>query len=91
MTHDDVIRMARASGLFVGTNMAGVGLVGHSYQPGSVLTHLTVEDMQRFAALVAQAEREACAKLVWQTEESGDEYVSLRETIADAIRARGEK
>jgi hypothetical protein len=37
-----------------------------------------------------KSEREACAKLVFQTQESDDEYVSLRETIAVAIRARGE-
>lgn len=53
------------------------------------------ERLKRFfllaAAAGAAAEREACAKLVFQTQESDDEYVSLRETIALAIRARGEK
>ena len=57
---------------------------------GEVMSDLHAPALERFAALVAQAEREACAKLVWQTEESGDEYVSLRETVAAAIRARGE-
>ena len=37
------------------------------------------------------AEREACERLVWDTPEPDDEYVSHREAIAAAIRARGEK
>jgi len=36
-------------------------------------------------------EREACERLVWDTPEPDDEYVSHREAIAKAIRARGEK
>ena len=35
------------------------------------------------------AEREACERLVWDTPEPDDEYVSHREAIAAAIRARG--
>lgn len=36
------------------------------------------------------AEREACVKLVWDTPtQADDEYVSHKETIAKAIRARG--
>ena len=34
------------------------------------------------------AEREACERLVWDTPEPDDEYVSHREAIAAAIRAR---
>jgi hypothetical protein len=44
------------------------------------------EPLQRFAALVAAAEREACAK-VCETEGSVDD---LPEHYADAIRSRGE-
>ena len=62
MTREDVIRMAREAGLFVGTNMAGVGLVGASWEPGKVLTHLTIDDMQRFAGVVAVVERNACVE-----------------------------
>jgi len=47
------------------------------------------EELERFAALVAAAEREACAKVVWTTPEPDDEYIPLRRAIADAIRARG--
>jgi hypothetical protein len=46
--------------------------------------------LERFAALVAAHEREACERLVWDTPEPDDEYVSHREAIAKAIRARGE-
>lgn len=46
---------------------------------------------EAFAALVAAHERDACEKLVWNTFEPDDEYVSHREAIAKAIRARGEK
>lgn len=47
-----------------------------------------IEHMERFAALVAAAEREACAKFV------EDEYVRQfeepwRQNLAKAIRARG--
>lgn len=50
----------------------------------------TEAHFQRFAALVAAHEREACEKLVWNTPELDDEYVSHREAIAAAIRARGD-
>ena len=51
-------------------------------QPEIVFTHL-----ERFAALVAAAEREACAKLVEdEFDYCGDEII-----VADAIRARGQK
>jgi hypothetical protein len=39
------------------------------------------KDIERFAALVAAAEREACARMVEPVDES----------LADEIRARGEK
>ena len=49
-----------------------------------------VEMLERFAALVAAAEREACAEIV---EGSGykSNGISAYEHIAAAIRARGEK
>lgn len=85
MTRDDIIELAREAGYFL-------------YDLTETHGTKTVEtddadqwaQLERFAKLVAAAEREACAKLVFQTQESDDEYVSLRETIALAIRARGE-
>jgi hypothetical protein len=44
------------------------------------------ETLERFAALVAAAEREACASICFQEGPSID-----GELIAEAIRARGEK
>ena len=55
---------------------------------------LTPEELERFAALVAKHEREACARLceeLLSVVSAGDEH---RDGVADciaAIRARGEK
>ena len=51
MNRDDVIRMAREAGMRVGTNLSGVVLVGSPAEIG--LAHLTIEELERFAALVA--------------------------------------
>ena len=56
-------------------------------QAGSMIEAVQEKDLQwleRFAALVASAEREACAKVCEDSVEySGD-------TLAEAIRARGQ-
>jgi hypothetical protein len=65
MTRDDIIRLARESGII---------------QPEIVFTHL-----ERFAALVAAAEREACAKLC---EDAGEPD---GRDLADKIRERGQE
>ncbi len=77
MTHEDIIRMAEEAGI---GNAFSLEKNQYVYRFG----HGSVE---RFAALVAAAEREACAKMCedWPTDE---EYVW---TIGVAIRARGEK
>ena len=53
MTKDEIIRMAREAGLYVGTNLSGVVLVGHAKHNG-LLIHMDVDDIERFAALVAK-------------------------------------
>lgn len=56
----------------------------------------TVDELERFAALVAAAEREACAEVAEQIEREvfnavGDPRVSeFKPKIAAAIRARGQ-
>jgi hypothetical protein len=45
--------------------------------------------LERFATLVAAAEREACALIAITTPDPDDEYISVRSAIAAAIRARG--
>jgi hypothetical protein len=84
MDREDVIRMAREAG-FRDTTTPVVAL-GVSW-----------EQVQRFAALVAAAEREACAELVVRGTDEPVQTKTLeilrkeRERIATAIRARGEK
>jgi ketopantoate hydroxymethyltransferase len=76
MTRDDIIRIARE---------AGVPVRGHYDEQG-----LTPQELERFAALVAEAEREACAA-VCDARYMGDnnrEDMEARRCAA-AIRARG--
>jgi hypothetical protein len=68
MTQDEIIEMARQSGL-IGKPTYADGLVA-------------------FAKLIAQHEREACAKVCEQTND-GTPY-NLAEACAEAIRARGQ-
>ena len=70
MKREDIIRMAREAGL-------GLFIQYEKSRP--------LEALERFAALVAAAEREACAKVC--EDDCGNGALNL----ADAIRARGEK
>ena len=90
MDHEQIIRMAREAGLRVGTNLSGVVLVGSPAEIG--LAHLTIEELERFAALVAKHEREACAKACDEREEIFQRYYTkgLPALCAAAIRARGQ-
>ena len=54
MTRDDIIRMAREAGMLIPSFRIGGGLA---------LGTCAVPDFERFAGLVAQAEREACAAI----------------------------
>jgi hypothetical protein len=90
MNRDDIIRMAREAGLRVGTNLSGVVLVGSPAEIG--LAHLTIEELERFAALVAAAERKACAKVcdaVQKKNEDDGAWMWEARNCAAAIRARG--
>lgn len=96
MNQEDIICIAREAGLKVGTNISGVVLVGSPSEIG--LAHLTIEEIERFAALialrVAAAEREACAKVCDERRirflESGrPAYEKEAGDCAAAIRARG--
>lgn len=91
MTEDDIIRMAREAG-FYGSEILG----DHEYDVVGL-----VSDLERFANLVAAAEREECAKVC---ADIGKEYnneinkklglgYELQEVAFDcesAIRARGQ-
>jgi hypothetical protein len=86
MTQDDIIDMAQEAG-FV------------EYELDDGTTNAFDIRYQRFANLVAAAEREACARLVEPNAEhrsdslgylGGAEGIDLLDGVAAAIRARGE-
>ena len=77
MNREDIIRMARE---------AGCKPFRSPEHWDDVQVFATPDVLERFAALVAAAEREACASICFQEGPSID-----GELIAEAIRARGEK
>jgi len=75
MDREDIIRMARGAGF--------------ASPDGSFITwDASDEQLERFAALVAAAEREACAKVCDGMDHNG---VMIAADCAAAIRARGNK
>lgn len=70
MTRDDIIHMAREAARSDNSRLLGCGL----------------DDLARFAAVVAAAEREACAKLC----EEWGAWNNVAADCAAAIRARGQ-
>lgn len=82
MTRDEIISMARASGLVIVPNANPISMQG------------LVSELEHFAALVAAAEREACATACQAVIDGGqyDEYQQYAAAACrDEIRARGEK
>ena len=81
MNREDIIRMAREAGLHIATDVNWMPIIGLEYA-------------EKFAALVASAEREACAKVCEAMEEKaeGTECCKWPTPIdcAHAIRARGQ-
>lgn len=79
MTLDDIISMAREADLLVTTPIPDDSVF--------------VADLARFAALVAAAEREACARLCDRVgyDHEVEQGAVLAFDLAIAIRARGEK
>jgi len=69
MNRDDIIRMAQEAGF------EQRPVVGWGFEYGRL-----GQSLERFAALIAAAEREACAELC---DSHGDDY------LGDLIRARG--
>jgi len=82
MTRDDTIKLAMKAGL-----LDKVDCSDDYFIPGDAF----VEEIEAFAELVAEAEREACAKLC---EEMARRHDDIRraalEVVAEWIRARGE-
>ena len=80
MNREDIIRIAREAGLHIATDVNWMPIIGFEYA-------------ERFAALVASAEREACAdtvdKVATERNASKEQRLALH-VAADAIRARGQ-
>ena len=76
MTQDEIIEMADKARFFVKDKEA--------YSPSNQEDHELTPYLKAFAALVASAEREACAKVC----EDSVEYAG--DTLAEAIRVRGQ-
>jgi hypothetical protein len=76
MDRDDIIKLAHKAGLYLATDVHWMPIIGLEYA-------------EKFAALVAAAEREACAKVceelnAWNEDDPGS-------SAAAAIRARGKE
>ena len=90
MTRDDIIRMAQEAGIKIEIDWAG--------RPSTIVikdgaTYLRgVHELERFAALVAAAEREACAKVCESLITDGDIYPGnfVLEACAKSIRSKSE-
>jgi len=79
MNKDDIIRMAREAGFELNMWQLSVGCEATG-------TH---EELERFAALVAEAERDACAKVCEDIDTEYEGADVLATWCAAAIRARG--
>ena len=91
MTRDDIIRMAREAGFRAGH----IELYGSDPMPFVAPCSATdcMPELVRFAAIVASAEREACAQLVERNASACRPHSELHDILsanAMAIRARGD-
>ena len=85
MTRDEIVRIAREAGCL------GPGLGGDPDGLWEPSGHENVTDLMfRFAALVAAAEREACAKVCDEIAQRDETGYGIAEDCASAIRARGQ-
>lgn len=84
MTREEIIHMAREAGI------SGPSPARHGFK-----MYANPQRLERFAGLVAAAEREACAKVAEGFEANrdwvpGSLWGNLRAEVAAAIRARGQ-
>ena len=78
MNRDDIERMAREAGFEINS-------LGTTYTSGRL-----PDLLERFAALVAAAEREACAKVCDDMDVKYEGHFVRARLISEAIRARGQ-
>ncbi len=81
MTREDIIRMAREAGMVHDESDDSF------FSPSNLGVDVHIRELKAFEALVAAAEREACAQVVWEMK--GQCWAYDHDTIAAAIRARG--
>ena len=74
MNRNDIIRIAREAGLHIATDVKWMPIIGLEYA-------------EKFAALVASAERSACAQMLEAASKTG-KIISCT-SAANAIRERG--
>jgi hypothetical protein len=79
MTQDEIIEMAKQARFYVEDNEA--------YSPSNQADHELTEHLEAFAKLVAQHEREACAKII----DAWSDWHGDTEILAKAIRARSKE
>jgi hypothetical protein len=79
MTRDDILMMAKEAG------------IDAWWDSGDENRDVLQDHLERFAALVAAHEREACAKVCGLVAQDIDDTNGLATYCAEAIRARGEK
>jgi hypothetical protein len=75
MTQDEIIKVAHKAGLHIATDVNWMPIIGLEYA-------------EKFAKLVAQHEREACAQMLEAASKTG-KIISCT-SAAEAIRARGQ-
>ena len=81
MTQDEIIRMAREAAQLDGTNPPEKSVTLYAAK--------SYRFLEKFAALVAAAEKEECAKLM-DDMAAQDKHSNYYKVAASAIRARGE-
>jgi len=86
MTKDDIIRMAKEARFYIEDDQANSPSIQEDFKLTEHLKNDLTEHLERFAKLVAEHEREACAKVV----DAWSDWYGDTQIIAKAIRARGQ-
>ena len=66
MTKEEIIEMAKQTGLAIGVALDGSKSVGKHEDKSFAVGRLPLDDFVAFAKMIAEKEREACIKIVMQ-------------------------
>ena len=97
MTKDEIIEMAKQSGLAIGVALDGSKSVGKHEDKSFAVGRLPLDDFVAFVKLVVEKEREACTKIAENRilhDENKDikkGYLFAQQSIAQDIRTRIQK